>query len=695
MAVANTNSALRVSDLDFFSIRNNLKDFLRSQDTFVDYDFEGSGMAILLDVLAYNTYYNSYYLNMVANESFLDTAQLRQNILSLAKAVNYVPTSAKGAIAQIDVRVTPTPAENTIKTSLTLDKYTRLIGADIDGVNYSFVTINSNTASKSAGSFFFPNVQIKQGEVITQQFLMEPSNKTRRFQIPSSNVDTSTLIVTVQESASNTHTTEYKQAQDITEVTGESYVYFLEEDENLYYTIQFGDGYVGYRPKNGNIIQVTYLDTSGAVANNIARFSFAEPVGGLYRNKVVVTTQKLAAGGTDKESVDDIRFRAQQSYMAQNRAVTVNDYESIITKGYNNIDSVSIWGGEDNSPPVYGKVYMSLKTKDFYSLTDEEKEIIKNDLIKKSNVLTVTPEIVDPNYNFVLVAGSVTYNPNLTTKTSQELHSIVENAIKQYAQDELNTFKSTLRKSRLQYYIDTCDPAITASDIDIFLQKQIELELNQSRRYTANFNTEIYRSDNLHAFYSYPSISVYDAANVLRKVFFEDVPSDYSGVSSISIIRPGREYLEPPTVTIVGDGVGATAVATLQDDRIASIKVTNAGRNYTYAQIVISGGGGREAAASATLQENIGIIRTYYTLSNGDKVIVNSNAGTVNYATGTMSLVPLFPAAITTNSYYDTDVMTFNIVPKNDIIMPSRNRILALDPNNTQSIQIRMVAQAE
>jgi hypothetical protein len=240
--MATEKSALRITELDFDSIKNNLKTYLRSQSEFTDYDFEGSGMSVLLDVLAYNTHYMGYYVNMVGNEMFLDTAQIRSSVLSHAKLMNYVPGSTKGAESHIDVLVTPSGTEDQVSTTITLEKYTRLLGTDKDGVNYPFVTTYSNTATKSSGSFRFSNVNIKQGEVITQQYLMDSSsNPKRRFQIPSANVDMESIIINVQESSSNTDTKTYTLAQDITEITANSTIYFVEEDENLNYTFYFGD----------------------------------------------------------------------------------------------------------------------------------------------------------------------------------------------------------------------------------------------------------------------------------------------------------------------------------------------------------------------------------------------------------------------------------------------------------------------
>lgn len=695
MSTANT-SALKVSDLDFFSIRNNLKDFLRSQDTFTDYDFEGSGMAVLLDVLAYNTYYNSFYLNMVANESFLDTAQMRQNVLSHAKMINYVPTSMRAATARIDVTVTPSPNELRNLNVITLDKYTRLTGIDTNGVPHPFVTMDSVSSFKEKGKFNFANVVIRQGEVVTQQYVCNADTSSRRFELPSSNVDTSTLLVSVQESSSNTFIREYKHSDDITAIGANSYVYFYEENENEKWTVYFGDGVLGYRPKDGNIVQVTYLNTNGAMANDVNRFAFVSPVAGVYKDNLSIVTMQKSFGGTDKENIDKIRFRAPQYYATQNRAVTVDDYESIITKNYTNIDAVSVWGGEDNNPPVYGKVYMSLKTKGFYALTEAEKEVIKNDLIKNLNVITVTPEIVDPDYMFLIIKGTITYNPNLTTKSSQQLLTLVKDAITQYAEDELNTFKSTFRKVKLQNYIEDADPSITGSDIEIIAQKRVDLVLNQKVRYDINFGTELERSDYVNnKYFTFPTISVYDSSLSLQNILIEDIPNSNTGISSVIITKPGYGFLEAPAVVITGDGIGAAGYAVLSGDRVNRIVLTNKGRNYTRADITLVGGGGQEASATAILEENLGTLQTYYVKTNGDKVIIDQSAGFINYGTGESTVYGIAPQTSANNPFYMDGVMTFNATPASQIISPKRNRIMTIDVNNGQSIQINMVAQAE
>jgi hypothetical protein len=690
MAIAN-NTSLTVADLDFFSIKNNLKTFLRSQSEFTDYDFDASGLSVLLDVLAYNTYYNAFYLNMAANEAFLDTAQLRQNILSQAKLVNYIPASRQGALAKINILVTPSLIENQQINFITLDRYTRVIGRDINGINYPFVTINANTSSKSGGTFLFSNVFIKQGEVVTMQFQANTANPKRRFEIPSANVDTTTITVAVQESSSNTYTEQYTLNEDLTEISANSTVYFMEENENLNYTIYFGDDVLGKKPKNGNIVTVTYLDTAGAPANNINTFTFTSRIAGLFRDNVSISTVSSSTGGTDKETDDQVKFRAPYFYSAQNRAVTKDDYESLITKDYNNIDSVSIWGGEENDPVIYGKVFVALKTKGFFALTDLEKEEIKNNLIRSRNVLTVMPEIVDPDYCFLLLRGKVTYNPVLTQKTADELLSTVRQAIEQYNDDQLNTFRSIFKLSKLQQYIESSEPSITGSDLNIYLQKQIDIENNKSRNYIIKFGSTLRKGDIQEKLFSFPQIVVFDNANIERQVFIEEVPESYTGVGSVVVLDAGTNYTTAPTVTISGDGTGATAYAKIVNRRVVEIIVTNKGYNYTRATVSITGGDGVGATAFAKVENNYGTLRTFYFKSNGEKVIVSENAGTIDYLNGIIELTSLLTNSVVLNQYYDENVLTVNAVAADEIIYPSRSRIFAIDMNNPQSIQLEIV----
>lgn len=690
--MATSNTALKVAELDFFKIKDNLKNFLRSQSAFTDYDFEGSSMSVLLDILAYNTYYNAFYLNMVANESFLDTAQIRQNILSHAKLINYVPSSAQGSTTKVNIKVTPSFAEDQSTNYAVLDKYTRFLGQDVNGENFTFVTVNSNTALKVNGSFTFSNVIIKQGEVITHQYEVSANNKSRRFQLPSSNVDTSTLVVTVQESFANTYTSEYMLAKDLTTVTANSKVYWIEEDENLYHTIYFGDDILGKKPKNGNIVIATYLDTLGSMTNNVSQFIAVEAIADKFRDNVRISTVQTSYGGVDKEDIESIRFRAPHYYTAQNRAVTINDYESLLVKDYNNIDSVSIWGGEDNDPVVYGKVYISIKTKGFYELTEIEKEKIKNEIIGSRSVLTVTPEIVDPDYTFLMIKGTITYNPNLTTKSAEELKNLVKASINSYNINELNNFRSIFKKAKLQAYIADAEPSVTGSDIKIYMQKRSLLEINKSKKYIFSYNCPLNKGSLKQKLYTYPSVTLLDQTNVARDIFLEEAPDSDTSIKSIIITNPGYNYEATPTITIIGDGSGAVAKADIVGGRLNSITLTNAGKNYTRASVVITGDG-KEATATAVLASQNGTLRSFYFKSNGEKFYVNENIGSIDYQAGKITVNPIFPKQVETNPYYDDNIFTMNAIADSDIISPVRNSILAIDSNDGLAIQIEMVPE--
>lgn len=702
------NTVLTVTDLDFNSIKNNLKTFLQNQSRFQDYDFEGSGMSVLLDILAYNTHYNAYYLNMIANEMFLDTSQIRQSTVSHAKLINYVPESSHGAETMVNITVTPENGEEDPEnpvTELTLNKYTRFIGSSIDGINYPFVTLSSNTVSRSESNnnFYFSNVVIKQGEVITRQFLMTGANSKRRFDLPSANIDTNTLVVRVQESQSNTQTVVYNLVDDITGVTSTSTVYFLEENSDGNYSIYFGDNVIGKSPANDNIIICTYLDTLGSLGNKIRDFTAIDGIGDIvvnFNNNVSVVAVGATYSGTEKETIEQVKFRAPYYYTAQNRAVTIGDYETLITKDYPNIDSVSVWGGEENDPPVYGKIFLSLKTKENFFLSVLEKENIKDTLIRTRNVLTVTPEIIDPEYKYILTRGKIYFNPSVTSLSAGEIRTYAKSAIEDYSNDNLNQFRSVFLKSRMQAYIEESDSSITSSDLTILLQKRIALDLNTTKNYTIDFDVPIKKSDFKTAFSTYPSVTVLDDKLEQRNVFFEEVPSIASGIDRIEITNGGVNYTTVPTVTITGDGTGATAEAKIAGGKIYEITVTNKGINYSRAFVTLSGGNGNGAIVTPILESRTSLIRSFYLSDNqenpnenGKKVFVNLNAGKIDYDSGKITFTSLTPLSVVQNDFYDPNILTVNVPIDTEIVKSLREKIVVVDVNDPLAVQLEVIAQ--
>jgi hypothetical protein len=688
-------AALRVTELDFDTIRENLKTYLRAQSEFQDFDFEGSGMAVLLDILAYNTHYMAYHLNMVGNEMFIDTAQIRESVISHAKLMNYVPASPQGALTQVHVKVTPSNAEDQAQSTLVLEKYTRLLGTDKDGVNYPFVTLYSNTATKTSNYFEFANVNIKQGEVVSLQYQVTSDTEARRYEIPSSNVDTTTISIVVQDSSSNSDIQVYSLADDITELNANSKVYFIEENENQRYTFYFGDNVIGKRPRNGNIVTCTYLDTVGSVSNNINKFVLTGEIANKFSDNVVITSTRSSYGGSDKETIENVRFRSPYFYSTQNRAVTKPDYENLLIKDYNYIDALSVWGGEENDPVVYGKVFMSIKTKGNFQLTNFEKEKIKRDLIQSRNVLTVTPEVVDPDYVFINVRGTATYDQSKTSLSAGELEQYVRAAVQDYNDQELNNFKTVFRKSKLSYYIENAEPAITGSDFVVFVQKRVLIDINNIKSYTINFGFPIKTSFHEHdAITTYPSVQVFDASGIPRNVFFEQVPAISTGIDKIQIITPGKNYFSAPTITISGDGSGATARAKVRGGIVEEIEVTNPGKDYTFATVNIVGTEGTGATAQAILQINQGSLRTfYYKSGDSEKVIVNPSAGTIDYNNGKIVITSLRAVEVEENQFFANNYMTITVPVENDIIYTERERILLFDENDPKAIKIEAVTE--
>lgn len=678
-------SNLRISELDFYTIKENLKTFLRNQEEFTDYDFDGAGLSVLLDLLAYNTHYMGYYLNMVGNEAFLDSAQIRNSVLSLAKLTNYRPRSKTGAKAIVDITISP----DNFASSVTIPKYTRFVSEAIDGINYVFCTTESLTVGIANSVFSFSNVTLTQGETANISFIV--SGGTRKFTIPTANCDTSTITVTVQESTSNSTTKVYNLANDITELDANSEVYFVEENSNETYNLYFGDNVIGKSPANGNIVIIRYLETVGEAANKANNFINIDNISGY--SGIAVNSKSAATGGSDKETIEEIRYRAPIHYTVQNRTVTKNDYGSQLLKDYPSIAAISVWGGEENDPPVYGKVYVSLRMKGDYVLSNLEKERIKQDLISNRNVVTVSPEIIDPNYNYLIIKGKVTYNPRLTTLSTGELRQLVQQAITDYKDLELNDFNKIFRKSKLQSRMEDAHPSITGSDFDVFLQSRITLSTTEIKNYELNYNTAIKNGSLSERIYTYPLIKMNDSLGTQREVFLEESALSFTGISKINIINPGRGYTYAPTITIVGDGTGATAEATVSNGRIVSVRMTNTGTSYTRASVTLNGGEGVEAQLTAQLQSRVGTLNASYYRSSGEKVTVRENVGTINYDTGIVTLTSFTNSGTVTNDLFGTNILTVNVPLDPDIVYPVKNRIITLDENDSSSILLDIVAE--
>jgi len=677
------NARLNISDLDFDQIKQNLKSYLQQQNTFQDYDFEGAGLSVLLDILAYNTHYNSYYLNMVANESFLDTAILRDSVVSHAKTLGYTPHSITASEALINITI---ETSNTTPDVITIARGTLFSSSLIDTQSYNFVTLEDVTATKSNTAFFFESVKIYEGSLPTYSFTYnQNSNPKNTFTLPDADIDTTTIKVSVVPNSGNTLTQVYTAVTDILEVNSESTVYFLQEAKNGQFQLSFGDGVLGKALDDGSIVSVSYLITSGDAANKADAFVPNSSINGL--TNITITTVTVAAAGSARESIDSIKFGAAAQFSTQNRLVTFTDYETFLKRSYPNIDSLSVWGGEDETPPVYGKVYVALKPKENYFITETEKQRIIDEIIKPKSIVAVSTEIVDSEFLFILVENSVQYDKTKTTSTPVSIKDAIKNSIINYRDNFLNKFGSTFVLSKMQDNIDSVDlNTIIGSETKLKLQKRFEPSLNSASTYQIEFNAPLKRGTTTNKMVS-SNFDVNDDTGTLRNVIIEEIPESQTGISDIQVINAGSGYTTAPTVTITGDGIGATASAVIVNGRIQSIAITNRGINYSRAIITISGGNGSEGVATAVLDGRFGTLRIVYFDDNAERQVVNSNAGSINYDTGLIILTNLNIISLAT---FD-NLVRLTIESEKGIVKSFRNTIITLDDTDPTSITTELV----
>lgn len=486
--MAENPQRLRVTELDFDNIKDNLKAYLKNQDVFTDYNFEGSGLNILLDTLAYNTHYLAYNLSMAMNESFLDSAMLRSSVVSQAKTIGYVPRSIRSAVATVNVIINdPTLIQ------ATLEKGTAF-RTSIDGTSYSFINISDYSSSRENGILQFLNVPIYEGTYVTTQYTVDYTNLTQRYLIPA-NTDTTTISVSIQNSSSDTEQRSYSFAEDISELTDLSEKYFLQEVENGQFEIYFGDGVLGKKLVNGNIVIIKGVVTNGLNGNNANSFTIQGNVSGA--SNLTVRTVAAATGGDVAESIESIKFFAPLSYSAQNRAVTAYDYKALIPKVYPNAQSVQVWGGEENDPPRYGAIYIAVKPYSGISLTETQKQVIV-DRIKKYSILSTTPIIVNPEIVSVLLNVTFRYNENLTNTTVSELNSMVTKNILDYGLNDLERFNRMFRHSELTKIIDNTHTSILSSIVRMNISASFIPSINTSQQYIINFRNALYHPHTGH-----------------------------------------------------------------------------------------------------------------------------------------------------------------------------------------------------
>lgn len=674
---------LRVTELDFLSIKENLKQFLRNQNTFKDYNFDGSAMSVLLDVLAYNTHYLAFYNNMIANEMFLDTAQLPESVASHTKQLNYMLSSRKAASANVNVMVTPSPTFT--DSVLTLDKHQVFQAKSLDGVNYFFTTLTAYTTFLENGKFTFKNVEIRQGLMKYVQYVyFADTNPASEFVLADDNIDTDTIEVRVQNSLSNNSTWTATQASDATVLDGSASVYFLYAEGENTYKIKFGDGYIGRSLANGNVVLVSYLKTEGDSANQIELFSTGR-VGN--QSSVFVQTNAPSSGGAERETPDSARYRAPLAYTTQNRMVTVQDYQQMIQKMYPNIRNLVVWGGEEQTPPVYGKIFISYLTKPGVYINETEKQRIIDDIIRPSSVINITPEFVDPSFVYLLISTLAEYDAGLTQLSTEELTTAARSAVNTYINTELNKFTAIFVTSKLEREIDDSNPAILGNHTEVRLQKRFKPILNEKRNYTIHFGFPIKRGSATEQIKS-TEFYVYDTTHIKRLAMFGEIPLSSTGIDGIEIVNPGFSYVEAPEVIITGDGVGAEAIAYIANGRLTRIEMVKRGIGYTRATISFSGGQGAGARATPQISQLYGNLELFYYESAGKKVVLNDNAGSVDYQKGQIELFAFKPVGVDATD----NVIRVSVSPDTGIMEAQQNQIFVLDTTDPTSLLVTVKA---
>ena len=466
-----TSDKLNITDLEFGDIKANLIQFLKGQDKFQDYDFEGSGMSVLIDLLAYNTHYMGYYANMLGNEMFLDSSSLRESVVSHAKLLNVHPISKKAAKAKIDIILTP--SDNPV--SLTIEKNTKFLSS-IDGKTYTFVTNETTSIPRSlTGTYSVMGLELIEGTILNKSYTVNGADTTQRFIIPNANIDTSTITVSVQKSSSNSEVYSYQDGNslDITMIKGKDRVFFLQEVEGGKYEITFGDDVIGQALNDGNIIFIEYITTNGSDANFASSFISVGKIAGLASDEYILSTNESASGGSDKQSITSLQYQAPKLYQAQGRAITKSDYKAIVLQQRPDVESIIVYGGEEAEEVQYGRVFIAVKLTGHNLLSTAAKQSIKESILRKVNVVTVEPMIVDPMFFYLIIESTVNYDP-LTNLTDEDtLKTNISTNIKKYLTENLEKFNQKFRYSQLVQDIDNTDISIRNNKTSIKYQQRI------------------------------------------------------------------------------------------------------------------------------------------------------------------------------------------------------------------------------
>jgi|LakMenEpi03Aug12_release.lakeMendotaPanAssembly.Ray.scaffolds.fasta_scaffold19760_4 hypothetical protein len=562
-----------VSELDFETIRNNIAAYIANNSSFTDYNYEGSGLSTIMDILAYNTHYNAVYLNMALNENFIDTAQLRSSVVSIARNLGYTPRSKKSAKTKVSFRIPTTDPNN---TSLTLEKTTKFVG-DIDGSTYIFQPTSAITALSDGSRYTFNNVELREGTRLSIQYDATDAdgNLVNRFFINNFNIDTESIEVYNQEAGSNLQT--YDLVSDITILDEESQIYYLFESTNKNYVIQFGDGVLGKKPEGGTII-ISFQTSSGEAANGISKLTLSDTIGagrtiGLESfgaSDIIFDNIETSYGGASEESIESVRINALTNFSTQGRAVTAEDYRFFLERDYPQAESISVWGGQDNVPPIYGKVFISFKPRKGFRITNAVKQEILSNILETKNILTVIPEIVDADYTFVQISTSVLYNAKRTIYTSAELQSLILDKIMSYNSEELVKFGTRFSYSKFVNEIDRTENSIISNYTLIKLRKNFPVNIDVTNTYTIDFQNPL-RAGTFRSATGFRALNDSTLGATNDEFFIED---DSSGLIRIYKIDSGNKVILKTNSGTIDYNTGLVKITNLKPSSVVNIDKT-------------------------------------------------------------------------------------------------------------------------
>ena len=531
------------TNLNFEDIKSSIKDYLRENSNFSDFDFEGSNLSVIINLLAYNSYITAYNTNMVVNESFIDSATLRENIVSLARNIGYVPRSKRAAVAQIDYQVSGIATSNATVTF----EPGLIANSIVSDKNFLF-SIPEKHVSAVENGVTEGTLTIYQGQYLEKNWTVNNSQPNARYILPNSDIDTSTLRVKIKEDSSSTTSTEYKLVDNIIGVTSTSNIYLIQETTDEKYEILFGDGIFGKKLESGNVIEASYIKTEGKEANGASFFNFVGTISDENGANIPSFTPNIisrvpAANGDDIETVQSIRNYAPRRYAAQNRAVTASDYEAILPSIYPNIESVSAYGGEDLNPPQYGRVFIAAKPRNGAFLAESTKKQLLQSL-KSYSVAGIVPSFVNLKYLYVEVDSYVYYNPNFTGDPNN-LKADVTSAITQYARsNELNKFGGRFKYSNFTSLVDAVDTSITSNITTVRIRRNLSALVNQFTQYELCFDNEFFRGNDEYNVKS----TGFNVSGVEGTVYLADKVVEGSDIGNLFLFRLNTDS-EPEIVS--------------------------------------------------------------------------------------------------------------------------------------------------